>query len=141
MRSAGYTRSGILLSVTVRVHLRLNGLCLSRCYHADGSDRDLVVIIYAVIRRSLAEIGWGLRFVWGQNATGTNTETYTHRLVDTTPDQPPSPPNPRVTTPRVILSGESRYRFDTRPYIPVEAAQAAVAALRFQQRCPYSPLA
>ena len=40
-----------------------------------------------------------------------------------------------------MLGGESGYGFDTRPYVPVEAAQAAVAAFRFQQRCPYSPLA
>ena len=52
----------------------------------------------------------------------------------------PSPPNPRVATPGVMLSGESGYRFDTRPYIPVEAAQAAVADLSLQQRCPYPPL-
>ena len=45
----------------------------------------------------------------------------------------------RVTTPRVVLRGESSYGFDTGPYVPVEAAQTAVAAFGFQQRCPYSP--
>ena len=32
------------------------------------------------------------------------------------------------------------YGFDTWPYVPVEAAQAPVAALGLQQRCPYPPL-
>ena len=47
----------------------------------------------------------------------------------------------RVATARVVLGGQGGYRFYTRPYVPVEAAQAAVAAFGFQQRCTYSPLA
>ena len=39
-----------------------------------------------------------------------------------------------------MFGGESGYCFNTRPYVPVEAAQTAVAALGFQQRCPYPPL-
>ena len=46
-----------------------------------------------------------------------------------------------VATAGVMFGGERRYRFYTRPYVAVEAAQAAVAAFRFQQWCPYSPLA
>ena len=36
--------------------------------------------------------------------------------------------------------GKSRYRLHTGSHIPVQAAQTPMAALRFQQRCPHSPL-
>ena len=54
---------------------------------------------------------------------------------------PKSLPTRRVAASQVVFGSKGGYRFYPRPYVAVEAAQAPVAALRLQQRSPYSPLA